>query len=373
MRLAIYVVSIMMMVMIQFPANRAEAHSQSYGYLDIRLNAQTVSGRFEAAVRDLDRLYRLDSNGDGAITWAELRQREAAVGQAALQTLSLVSLKGQCNLTMKPMLIDNHGGETYAVIPFTSNCDAAAAMTLNYNFLSGLDARHRGLATLTDAQGRVRNFVMATGERNIALGSGSRGWMAEMASFAVNGFHHILIGYDHILFVLTLLIGTAMLERGRSTRETFLQTAKVITAFTLSHSVTLGLAALGFLVVPTALAESLIAATIAIAAINNIWPFLTSRLWLVALVFGLIHGVGFANVLAGIGLPQNNLLPSLLAFNIGVEVGQLAIVVIALPLIMLVARQHFSRIAMPMANCAITALALLWLSDRVLGTGLMPF
>ena len=373
MRLAIYVVSIMMMVMIQFSANRAEAHSQSYGYLDIRLNAQTVSGRFEAAVRDLDRLYRLDSNGDGAITWAELRQREAAVGQAALQTLSLVSLKGQCNLTMKPMLIDNHGGETYAVIPFTSNCDAAAAMTLNYNFLSGLDARHRGLATLTDAQGRVRNFVMATGERNIALGSGSRGWMAEMASFAVNGFHHILIGYDHILFVLTLLIGTAMLERGRSTRETFLQTAKVITAFTLSHSVTLGLAALGFLVVPTALAESLIAATIAIAAINNIWPFLTSRLWLVALVFGLIHGVGFANVLAGIGLPQNNLLPSLLAFNIGVEVGQLAIVVIALPLIMLVARQHFSRIAMPMANCAITALALLWLSDRALGTGLMPF
>jgi len=194
-----------------------------------------------------------------------------------------------------------------------------------------------------------------------------------MASFVVHGFHHILIGYDHILFVLTLLIGTAVQQRQRPLWETFSGTAKVVTAFTLSHSLTLGLAATGYLIVPAALAESLIAATIAITAIYNIWPLLTARLWLVALGFGLIHGVGFANVLSGLGLPQDNLLLTLLSFNIGVEAGQLAVVAMALPLIALAARQNVPRLTMPAANCAITALALIWLSDRALGTSLMPF
>ena len=110
---------------------------------------------------------------------------------------------------------------------------------------------------------------------------------------------------------------------------------KVVTAFTVSHSLTLSLAAFGILRIPSALTESLIAATITLAAINNIFPVVTKKLWLVALGFGLIHGVGFANVLADLELPRQNLLTALLAFNLGVEFGQLAIVVVVLPLLML--------------------------------------
>ena len=373
MRLLIYVLSIVIIGLLQLAARPAAAHSQSYGYLDIALDGPKAEGRFQAAVRDLDRLYHLDSNGDGSITWGEVRLRETEIAGAALKTIALAKPSGPCTLTAAPILTDSHGGESYLVMPFISDCDATQALTLNYSFLDGFDARHRGLASLKDQQGQVRNFVIATGERGITLGSAARSVAQEMASFVVHGFHHILIGYDHILFVLTLLIGTAMQQRRRPVWETFIETAKVVTAFTLSHSVTLGLAALGLLVVPVALAESLIAATIAIAAVNNIWPLLTTRLWLVALGFGLIHGVGFANVLRDLGLPQDNLLLTLLSFNIGVEAGQLTVVAVALPLIAYAARLAISRAAMPAANFAITALALMWLSDRALGTALMPF
>ena len=373
MRKLIYVLAIMICAILQLAGREALAHSQSYGYLDLVLDSPKAHGRFAAALRDLDRLYRLDSNGDGNITWGEVRLREAELAAVSLKSIALAAPLGPCTLTAAPVLTDTHGGESYIVMPFTSDCDANQALTLGYSFLEGIDARHRGLASLTDQSGQTRNFVIQAGARGIALSSANRSMAAEMASFVAHGFHHILIGYDHILFVLTLLIGTAMQQRGQSLRRTFIETAKVVTAFTLSHSVTLGLAALGLLVVPVTLAESLIAATIAIAAVNNIWPLLTTRLWLVALGFGLIHGVGFANVLSDLGLPRDNLLLTLLAFNIGVEAGQLAVVAIALPMIAYAARLAISRVAIPAANCAITALALMWLSDRALGTALMPF
>jgi len=373
MRLLVYVMAIIILVVLQLSARHADAHSQSYAYLDFAEDGVTVSGRFQAALRDLDRLYHLDSNGNGTITWGEVRQREAPLAQAALSTLSLKTGSHACKLSPQPILIDSHGGESYLVMPFTADCPPGPAMRLDYSFLAGIDAQHRGLVTVTGTNGSSRNFVVAAGQREITITSSQSGIFTELASFVGHGFHHILIGYDHILFVLTLLIGTAMQQRGGPLRQTFLQTAKVVTAFTLSHSVTLGLAAQGVLMIPVALAESLIAATIAIAAVNNIWPLITARLWLMALGFGLIHGVGFANVLRGLQLPQDNFLLSLLSFNIGVEAGQLAVVAIALPVIAIAARQSLARLAMPAANCAITALALMWLSDRTLGTSLMPF
>lgn len=373
MRLLIYVLAILILSSLQFASRPAQAHSQSYGYIDLNLSGATAEGRFEAAVRDINRLLHLDADRDGRITWGEVRQHESEITRAVLKTITLTAASGPCTLISAPVLTDSHGGETYIVMPFTSTCGTSEALTLGYSFLDGLDASHRGLATLHGQQGEVRNFVVPAGEGGIALGSQGRSLPREMASFVAHGFHHILIGYDHILFVLTLLIGTAVQQRRRPVWETFVETAKVVTAFTLSHSLTLGLAATGLLAVPVAMAESLIAATIAIAAVNNIWPLLTSRLWLVALGFGLIHGVGFANVLSGLGLPQDNLLLALLSFNIGVEAGQLTVVAVALPLIAMAARLPLSRLVVPTANVAIIALALMWLSDRSLGTSLMPF
>jgi hypothetical protein len=199
-------------------------------------------------------------------------------------------------------------------------------------------------------------------------------------SYIGHGAHHIWIGYDHILFLLTLLIGAfAMRGSERTLRERIYEAVKVVTAFTIAHSLTLGLAAFGVLSLPAALTESLIAVTITLAALNNIWPLVSRRLWIVAFGFGLVHGLGFANMLGELAMPRENLLTALFAFNLGVELGQLAILFATLPVIILVMRHlaarqpSFGRFALPAANLAIAAVGALWFTDRALGSAILPF
>ncbi len=145
------------------------------------------------------------------------------------------------------------------------------------------------------------------------------------ASYFVLGIEHILTGYDHLLFLLVLIL------RGGS----LVQLLKIITAFTLAHTVTLGLAALDVVTLPGALVEAVIALSIAYVAAENLFPkYAISRRWMVSFLFGLVHGFGFSSVLKEIGLPRDNLLLSLLNFNLGVEAGQAAVVLLLVPILM---------------------------------------
>ena len=154
-------------------------------------------------------------------------------------------------------------------------------------------------------------------------------------------------------------------------RSALLSVLAVVTAFTISHSITLTLAALGVVGLPSRLVESGIALSVLLAALNNIWPLVTRRVWLLAFGFGLVHGFGFASVLADLGLPREALALSLAGFNIGVELGQLAVVLLVVPLIFLLREQRFYRpVVLIGSSSAISMLALVWLVSRVLGFGL---
>ena len=126
---------------------------------------------------------------------------------------------------------------------------------------------------------------------------------------------HIFLGYDHLLFLLALIL----LSR-------FRDLVLVVTSFTLAHTLTLILVALELVTLPTRLVESGIALTIVYVALENLWTKDTSHRWLLTFCFGLVHGFGFANVLRELGLPATGLVRSLLSFNVGVELGQLAVV-----------------------------------------------
>src|SRR5207249_427471 len=149
---------------------------------------------------------------------------------------------------------------------------------------------------------------------------------------------HIWLGFDHILFLLALLL-PSVLRRGPGGwevvdgfRPALIKMLKIVTAFTVAHSITLSLATLGILRLPARLVESAIAASVILAAVNNIRPIFPHRGWMVAFAFGLIHGFGFANVLADLGLAKETLALALVGFNLGVEIGQLAIVTAFLPI-----------------------------------------
>ena len=143
-----------------------------------------------------------------------------------------------------------------------------------------------------------------------------------VGSFFFLGVEHIVTGYDHLLFLLALILCGGNL----------IQLLKIITAFTLAHSITLAAAALNIITLPSVLVEAVIALSIAYVAFENLYPrYAISRRWTISFVFGLMHGFGFSSVLHDIGLPQDNLIWSLLNFNLGVEAGQLAAVVLVLP------------------------------------------
>jgi hypothetical protein len=147
-------------------------------------------------------------------------------------------------------------------------------------------------------------------------------------------------------------------------RRALVELVAVVSAFTVGHSITLALAALDVVDPPSRLVESLIAASVVLAALNNVVPLVQRRLWLIALGFGLIHGFGFAGVLRELGLPDQSLLVALLGFNVGVELGQLAIVALFVPLMWALARLDLHPRAAMLGSGAIAAVALWWLVER---------
>ena len=148
-------------------------------------------------------------------------------------------------------------------------------------------------------------------------------------------------------------------------RDTFWDVFKVVTSFTVAHSITLSLAALSVISLPSRLVESTIALSVVLAALNNLKPVVAERRWAVAFVFGLVHGFGFASVLADLGLPQGALLLALVGFNLGVEAGQLAIVGVFLPLAYWLRHTWFyRRLTLVAGSLAIASLALIWLIER---------
>lgn len=140
---------------------------------------------------------------------------------------------------------------------------------------------------------------------------------------------------------------------------------RVVTAFTIAHSITLSLAALAVIQLPSRLVESAIALSVVLAALNNVWPLVHRGRWLVAFAFGLVHGFGFASVLADLGLPQDSLLVALVGFNLGVEAGQLVIVAAFLPLAYALRRTWlYRRLAFVGGSAAIALVAALWMVER---------
>lgn len=174
-------------------------------------------------------------------------------------------------------------------------------------------------------------------------------------SFFPLGIEHILTGYDHLLFLLALIL------RGGN----LVQVLKIVTAFTIAHSVTLGLAALDVVALPGALVEAAIALSIAYVAAENLLPrFAVSRRWAVSFLFGLIHGFGFSSVLREIGLPKENLVLALLNFNLGVEAGQAAVVVVILPILLQLRRRTWEPKLVAAISSVILAVGVWLFIDR---------
>jgi hydrogenase/urease accessory protein HupE len=208
-------------------------------------------------------------------------------------------------------------------------------------------------------------IVWSGGSQQFAFGADARETTVQVSeqakasrgagSFFPLGIEHILTGYDHLLFLLALML------RGGGLWSLL----KIITAFTIAHSITLALAALDLVVLPSALVESVIALSIAYVALENLLPrYAVSRRWAVSFLFGLVHGFGFSSVLREIGLPKENLLLALLNFNLGVEAGQLTVVLLVVPILMRIRSKPWEPVTVATVSGVILAVGLALFVDR---------
>ncbi|MBI3784125.1 MAG: HupE/UreJ family protein [Deltaproteobacteria bacterium] len=359
-------------------AATAWAHKPSDSYLMLQVHGARIDGQWDVALRDIDFAVGLDANNDGAITWGEVRLRQAAIASYALSHLEAKADGASCTNRPIDQLIDSHSDGAYVVLRFHIDCPAQIRQVdLHYSLLFDLDAQHRGITNVTTSDA-TRTILFSPDHANAAIDVGASAVWQSLDDFWREGVWHIWTGFDHILFLLSLLMPAVLRRdagRWRSVdgfAPAFKETVKVVSAFTVAHSITLSLAAFGTVHLSSRLVESAIAASVVVAALNNSFAVFGEARWVVGFGFGLLHGLGFASVLADPGLVRGQLLLALIGFNAGVETGQLAIVSVFLPVAYTARGSWFyQRLTMQVGSSLIAAVALVWMIERLLGLRLL--
>lgn len=345
----------------------AEAHKSSDSFLYFDQSATPTTLRLDIALRDLALITALDRNGDGQVTGEEWRRHQPAIEQTLADNLTLSNASGACALAPQQQGISQHSDGAYAVVRFTVACpDEAPATQFGYNLLAGVDAQHRGLLEHTRTDGQTL-AVLTPGEEPHALSSANA--PGAFVTFLWQGILHLVLGFDHVLFLLVLIL-PATLRSGEPSGDNLTQRlwslAGIVTAFTVAHSITLVLAALKVVTLPIGWVELVIALSIALAALNIFWPVLGRKTWKLAFGFGLIHGFGFASVLGELTSGTSETVKALAGFNIGVELGQLALLCAVFPLLYaLSAWPGYRRAVVPAMALAVAVISLYWAVERI--------
>jgi HupE / UreJ protein len=280
-----------------------------------------------------------------------------ALARAVLATVA-AERSGACALESAGASPDAPDGVRFRAV---LRCPGEAGpVAVRPGFVARLAPGHVHLARAI-AGGEVREQVVDARTAVLAVEPGGAGWPSRVARFVALGIEHIFTGWDHLAFLAALLLGGGTLGAA----------VKVATSFTVGHAITLALATLGLVRITPSVVEPLIAASVAFVAAENLWDLGRGRAgkgrrWPVALGFGLVHGFGFAGALVELGLPREGLATALVGFNLGVELGQAAVVALLVPLLALGARQpERARCAVRLGSTALCGAGLFWLVERL--------
>ena len=342
-----------------------------------------IEQRFDIALRDLERELALDANDNGQLEWRKLRTRWGDIAQLAQQGLALHADGQPCSAgPLGTPQLDEHSDGRYAVLTRRWACVAEVhRLDVAYTLFAQTDPTHRGIVRVQHGE-RSNTAVLApapTAHRFELASADAR--PSHFSGFVKEGMHHILIGTGHVLFLLVLLLPAVLVRTSPHgdqctspqaewcaaprMRPVLMDGLRIVTAFTVAHSITLALAAFDVLNPPSRGVESIIAASVVLAALNNLYPVVREGRWKITFVFGLVHGFGFAGALKDLGLTLGALALPLFGFNLGVELGQLAIVAIFMALVWTLRDTRAYRSAgLRAGSTAIAVLASAWLVER---------
>lgn len=354
--------TIVLAAALSWPVATAAAHTRSsIGYSQIRQSGSQVHYDLRLEYDVLAKVTglghpALGARTDGARIAALTRAR--LVLAAYLRPRLLVSVDGvSCASGLARIGVARRDRAVLARFALTYACPGAG--TGSYEVVYGVFAEgggvvddHTNIAEF-ELDGERGRFVFDSAHRELRAGAGAV--LSTASRFVVLGAEHILHGFDHVLFVVALLLGA----------EGFAGVLKVASAFTLAHSLTLALAVAGWVDVPAEIVEPLIALSIAYVAMENVLGGHSRHRPAVVFAFGLLHGLGFAGALSFTEEGGWPLVSSLLTFNVGIELGQALIIALLFPLLLLARRFAWSSVAQLTATAAIGAVGLVWFFERM--------
>ena len=329
-------------------AGQAQAHQQGVSYSDIEVGDGRVRYDLVLSIHDL----AADVDGDGALSDDEVLHRYPQLRRVFERALVVEAGGKACPLQLQDFSIEPNQA---VVFRLRGPCSDATPVRVVVRLLMLTTVDGYNLAKIR-AGGVVEEHIFTRTASEVTIGSAA-GLGATFRRFFALGVEHIATGYDHVLFLLALLLVGGGLR----------SVVAIVTAFTIAHSVTLSLAVLDIVQLPVRVVESAIALSIAWVALENLLVDQIRGRWRITFAFGLMHGFGFAAILRGMHLAREGLIASLLAFNLGVEAGQLAVVLVSYPLVVLIQRSPQRRLLVGLASGAILVLALFWFIQRAFG------
>jgi hypothetical protein len=353
-------------------SHACDAHSvgTSYMYLSASADTPDLGVRVDFNLRDVELALGVDTNHDGAITWGELQAANSTLSEYVSARLALDRAGVACRVSFDDLLVNELGDGIYAVLQGRAACASQGRVALISDVMFDMDAQHRTLLNYksgSNSVGTVLSVDRRTWQAVASDAQGSR--LREIGRFIAEGVHHIWIGFDHLAFLIILLL-PAVVPLGRSVggeiRRPVMRVLAIVSAFTVAHSITLGLAVLHLVTLPERAVEVAIAGSVIVAALANLHPRTRDLGPVTAFSFGLLHGFGFANALAGLELGQWDTGLALLGFNVGVELGQLAVVAGVLPVLHLARHTRFYVMkVVPTGSLAVAGMGTVWLMQRL--------
>lgn len=330
------------------------AHPLNVSYSRFTVRDDAVEGMLRLPTDEMDLVLRIDTDLDGKITLEEMEQARARIeeylGHHVLLTADGAALDASFG---KFSIWNDRDGYPFLETPITYRASKPIeSLQAQINVIAEIIPAHKNLSTIR-LGARTQEFVFENGATFKALSGGSA-WVA-VRSFVLLGIEHIFTGYDHILFLFGLLLLASGLK----------DLVKIVTSFTVAHSITLALATLAIVEPVAWTIEAAIALSIAYIGFENLFVKDIRYRWKITFVFGLIHGFGFANVLRHMELSRSGLAASLLSFNVGVEIGQVAIVGLMYPLLLRLAKTPYRMPITRVASALILAIGLVWFYQRI--------
>ena len=371
-------------------SNVASAHSLGEGYVFLEVGSDAIEGRVELTMSTLDSVLNLDKDADGKVSDKEFFDNTAAVQEYVFSRFDLGDLEGWYEVQPGEPTVGTFPLGRYALLHFSVDniTRVPTELRIKYELLFDTEPKHRGLVLVErNALTGEENFNEAVSlvmtpdhpvqTLDLMNATGSTGLLA----FIKHGIWHIWIGADHIAFLLTLLLQSVLIRQGSAWkpaegfRPALYNVAKIVTLFTVAHTLTLSMAALGIFTLPPRIVESVIAGSIFVAAVLNFFPSRAGNLYYFIFIFGLFHGFGFASVLGHLTSQSGSMVTALLGFNLGVEMGQLAVVCATFPILFLVrSKKFYQPFTLKMGSAVIGLVAVLWLVERVFALDpIVPF